>query len=136
VLSELELSSIVDRAEGNPFFLEELVGATSTGAVPGELADLLLVRLDQLDDDTREVARVVSAAGRQMSHDLLLAVSGLDPTALERALRTAVEGHVLEASRRGTYSFRHALLGEAVYDDLLPGERSRLHAAFVEALRS
>ena len=51
-----------------------------------------------------------------------------------RALRTAVESHVLVASRGGTYAFRHALLGEAVYDDLLPGERVRLHADFVSAL--
>ena len=34
-----------------------------------------------------------------------------------------------------TYSFRHALLGEAVYDDLLPGERVRLHQQYAEALR-
>ena len=36
----------------------------------------------------------------------------------------------------GHYAFRHALLGEAVYDDLLPGERVRLHAAYAEALRA
>ena len=35
----------------------------------------------------------------------------------------------------GHYAFRHALLGEAVYDDLLPGERVRLHAAYAAALR-
>ena len=65
---------------------------------------------------------------------LLAAVSDLGSAELEAALRTAVESHVLVASRGGTYAFRHALLGEAVYDDLLPGERMRLHAAFVAAL--
>ncbi|HEY0644288.1 MAG TPA: hypothetical protein VGD39_12760, partial [Nocardioides sp.] len=73
-------------------------------------------------------------AGRQVSHGLLAAVSDLGPTELEAALRTAVEANVLVASRGGTYAFRHALLGEAVYDDLLPGERARLHADFVSAL--
>lgn len=133
-LSEAEYVSIADRAEGNPFFVEELVGAAGSGQVPGELADLLLVHLDRLDDTTRRVARIVSVAGRQVSHGLLAAVSDLGSSELEGALRTAVEARVLVASRGGTYAFRHALLGEAVYDDLLPGERVRLHAAFVSAL--
>ncbi|MBD3916546.1 helix-turn-helix transcriptional regulator [Nocardioides hwasunensis] len=133
-MSEAEYVSIVDRAEGNPFFIEELVGAAWTGQVPGELADVLLVHLDRLDETTRRVVRLISVAGRQVSHSLLAAVSDLDAAALEAALRHAVEAHVLVASRGGTYAFRHALLGEAVYDDLLPGERVRLHADFVSAL--
>lgn len=133
-MSEAEYASVVDRAEGNPFFIEELVGAAWSGQVPGELADVLLVHLDRLDDATRRVVRIVSVAGRQVSHGLLAAVSDLDAAELEGALRTAVESHVLVASRGGTYAFRHALLGEAVYDDLLPGERARLHAGFVSAL--
>jgi DNA-binding NarL/FixJ family response regulator len=133
-MSEAEYVSIVDRAEGNPFFVEELVGAAWSGQVPGELADLLLVRLDRLDEPTRRVVRIVSVAGRQVSHGLLAEVSDLAPAELEAALRTAVEANVLVASRGGTYAFRHALLGEAVYDDLLPGERMRLHADFVSAL--
>lgn len=133
-LSEAEYVSIVDRAEGNPFFIEELVGAAGSGQVPGELADVLLVHLDRLDETTRRVVRLVSVAGRQVSHSLLAAVSDLGAAELEGALRTAVDSHVLVASRGGTYAFRHALLGEAVYDDLLPGERMRLHADFVAAL--
>ena len=95
---------------------------------------MLLVHLDRLDETTRRVVRLVSVAGRQVSHSLLAAVSDLDSAELEAALRTAVDSHVLVASRGGTYAFRHALLGEAVYDDLLPGERMRLHAAFAAAL--
>ncbi|NPD04138.1 AAA family ATPase [Nocardioides sp. zg-1308] len=133
-MSEAEYASIVDRAEGNPFFIEELVGASWSGQVPGELADVLLVHLDRLDETTRKVVRIVSVAGRQVSHGLLAAVSDLGAAELETALRNAVESHVLVASRGGTYAFRHALLGEAVYDDLLPGERMRLHADFVAAL--
>ena len=62
-LSEAEYVSIVDRAEGNPFFIEELVGAAWSGQVPGELADVLLVHLDRLDETTRRVVRLVSVAG-------------------------------------------------------------------------
>jgi len=135
-IAEAAVAEVVERAEGNPFFVEELVGAqwATGGDVPAELADVLLVRLDRLDDAARDVVRVVSVAGRQVSHDLLAAVTGLEPRELDAALRGAVESHVLTATREDTYTFRHALLGEAVYDDLLPGERSRLHAAFCRAL--
>ena len=90
-MSEAEYASIVDRAEGNPFFIEELVGAAWSGQVPGELADVLLVHLDRLDDTTRQVVRIVSVAGRQVSHELLAAVSDLGAAELEGALRNAVE---------------------------------------------
>ncbi|MFC4784490.1 helix-turn-helix transcriptional regulator [Nocardioides sp. MAHUQ-72] len=136
-LDECEIADIVDRAEGNAFFVEELVGAVSGPGrwVPDDLADVLLVRLDRLDDAARQVVRVASVAGRKVSHEMLTAASGLPSTALDEGLRRAVEMNILVAGQ-GHYSFRHALLGEAVYDDLLPGERVRLHAAYAEALRT
>jgi len=135
-LAEAELAGIVDRAEGNAFFVEELVGATwgSEASVPEDLAELLLVRLDRLDETAQQVVRLAAVAGRRVSHSLLTAASGLPDSALDLALRSAVESNVLVVGRDGTYSFRHALLGEAVYDDLLPGERVRLHAAYSETL--
>jgi len=131
-----ELADIVVRAEGNAFFVEELVGAaTGPGRwVPADLADVLLVRLDRLDDNARGVVRTASVAGRRVSHSLLAAASGLSPDVLDDALRKAVEMNILIA-QGPYYSFRHALLGEATYDDLLPGERVRLHAQFADALR-
>ncbi|HEU4512540.1 MAG TPA: AAA family ATPase [Nocardioidaceae bacterium] len=136
-LSEAELQAIVKRAEGNAFFAEELVVASEIagGSLPDDLASLLLVRVDQLDERAREVVRAASAAGRQVSHDLLAAVVELDPDVLDRALRDAVDRNILVPSG-SSYAFRHALLGEAVYDDLLPGERVRLHAAYTNALCS
>lgn len=135
-LADSEVADIVDRAEGNAFFVEELVGAASGPGrwVPAELADVLLVRLDQLGDDARQVVRAASVAGRRVSHEMLTEVSGLGAAALDEGLRAAVERNVLVAHERH-YVFRHALLGEAVYDDLLPGERVRLHAAYTDALR-
>ncbi len=134
-MTEAELSEIVRRAEGNAFFVEELVGAAIQPGnwVPDDLADVLLVRLDRLNDAARKVVRVASVAGRKVAHDLLVAASGLGPTELEEGLRQAVEMNLLIPGD-GTYSFRHALLGEAVYDDLLPGERVRLHAQYADAL--
>ena len=135
-IPERELHTIVERAEGNAFFAEELVAAELGGStLPRDLAGLLLLRLDQLDEAARQVVRAASCAGRQVSHDLLAAVVDLDETALERAVRAAVDTNVFVPV--GTsYAFRHALLAEAVHDDLLPGERVRLHAAYVAALVS
>ncbi|UUZ61414.1 hypothetical protein LP418_13065 [Nocardioides sp. B-3] len=137
-ITEASVAEIVDRAEGNAFFVEELVGATRAtgGQIPTELADVLLVRLDRLDERTLEVVRVASVAGRHVSHELLAAVTGLGAAELEGALRSAVESNVLAQARGSSYAFRHALPGEAVYDDLLPGERARLHTSFMEALQS
>ena len=136
-LAEKELDDIVDRAEGNAFFVEELTSAASGPSrwVPADLADVLLVRLDRLDDTARQVVRAASVSGRKVSHDMLAAASGLDAAALDEGLRRAVEMNILVAGD-GNYSFRHALLGEAVYDDLLPGERVRLHAQYVAALQA
>ncbi|WP_182524880.1 helix-turn-helix transcriptional regulator [Nocardioides dongkuii] len=139
-LSHKELAAvvedIVDRADGNAFFVEELASAASGGGswVPADLADLLLVRVDRLDDTARQVVRAACVAGRKVAHDVLEAVAGLDAAALETGLRSAVEMNVL-VTEGGRYAFRHALLGEAVYDDLLPGERVRLHATYAAALR-
>ncbi|WP_188111239.1 helix-turn-helix transcriptional regulator [Nocardioides antri] len=133
LLGERELADIIDRAEGNAFFVEELVASGAGAWVPDDLADLLLVRLDRLSDEARQVVRIASVAGRKVSHSLLEAAAGLPAAELDAGVRQAVEMNVLVAGTK-TYSFRHALLGEAVYDDLLPGERVRLHGQYVAAL--
>jgi DNA-binding CsgD family transcriptional regulator/tetratricopeptide (TPR) repeat protein len=133
-LPEQRVRGIVDRSEGNAYFAEELVAAASDPGLPGDLADLLLVRLEGLDDPARRLVRAASVAGRRVSHPLLSRVAALDGDRLDEATRSAVEAHVLAPTRAGSYSFRHALMAEAVYDDLLPGERTRLHAAYVDAL--
>jgi DNA-binding CsgD family transcriptional regulator/tetratricopeptide (TPR) repeat protein len=135
-LREGALHAIVERGEGNAFFVEELVGAAEQdrSRVPEDLADLLLVRLDRLDEEAHGVVRAASVAGRWVSHSRLSCVVDLDRAALDRAVRSAVEAHVLVPAEGSGYAFRHALLAEAVYDDLLPGERVRLHGAYVDAL--
>ncbi|WP_176883790.1 helix-turn-helix transcriptional regulator [Nocardioides sp. YR527] len=129
-----DVESVVRRADGNAFFVEELVQAAGADELPWDLADLLLIRLEQLDATAREVVDTASAAGRDVSDELLDAVAGLDRPTLDAGLRQAIERAILVPREDGYYVFRHALLGEAVYDDLLPGERVRLHQRYVEAL--
>ena len=135
-LTEADVDTIVSRADGNPFFVEELVGASTAGSkrLPVDLSDLLLVRIDSLDETARTVVKAASVGGPEVSHGLLAAVVGADDADLEGALRAAVDAKVMVATGGDRYSFRHALLSEAVYGDLLPGERVRLHAAYVRAL--
>ncbi|HTC68005.1 MAG TPA: AAA family ATPase [Acidothermaceae bacterium] len=136
-IPEPELQRILTRAEGNPFFLEELVAAATVGgALPTDLANLLLVRLEQIGDDGRLVVRAASVAGRSVSHELLARGAELDDATLDAAVRVAVEANILVPLGGDGYGFRHALLAEAVYQDLLPGERVRLHAAYAAALAS
>jgi predicted ATPase len=99
------------------------------------LRDMLLVRAEQLSDAAHQMLRTVAVAGRWVSDQLLAAVTRVDETARYAALREAVDHHllVIDESGRG-YAFRHALAREAVYDDMLPGERVRLHTAYAEAL--
>ena len=135
-LPERDVREVVQRAEGNAFFAEELVAASSLGrtAVADDLSRLLLVRFDQLGAAGQHVVRMASAAGRHVSHRALAAVAGLGEADLDAGLRDAVEHHVLVPVEAGGYAFRHALLGETVYDDLLPGERVRAHERYAAAL--
>ncbi|KRE52777.1 hypothetical protein ASG70_15620 [Phycicoccus sp. Soil748] len=135
-LPERDVRAVVQRAEGNAFFAEELVAASSLGrtALADDLSRLLLVRFDQLGAAGQHVVRMASAAGRHVSHRALAAVAGLGEAELDAGLRDAVEHHVLVPGEGGGYAFRHALLGETVYDDLLPGERVRAHERYAAAL--
>ncbi|HYP44793.1 MAG TPA: AAA family ATPase [Propionibacteriaceae bacterium] len=133
LLGEGEVQTIIERAEGNAFFTEELVAAVGSRALPRDLAGLLLLRLDQLEPDARAVVRAASAGARLVPDAVLADVTGLVGERFEAAVRTAVELNVLVPDG-DSYRFRHSMLSEAVYDDLLPGERRRVHAAYVAAL--
>jgi DNA-binding CsgD family transcriptional regulator len=127
--------AIYERAQGNPLFTEELlVCSDGCDIVPDSLADLLLQAVRRLPEDTQEVLRVASAGSSGVTGDALLAqVTGLDASALAAAIRPAVAANVLVTSGDG-YSFRHALIQEAVHADLLPGEHSTVHTRFARAI--
>ena len=129
------IREVAERSEGNAFFAEELLAAYADcqEGMPATLVDVLLARVERLGEAAQRVVRVASVAGRRVRHTVLAAVADLPEEQLEQALREAVQHHVL-VSEGETYSFRHALLSEAVYGDLLPGERVRLHAGYARVL--
>ncbi|MFI7131874.1 AAA family ATPase [Nonomuraea sp. NPDC050153] len=131
--SPADMDLIYARSEGNPLFVEALLSDGGGVALPESLRDLLLASVERLPAETQELLRVASAGGQRIEHDLLSAVAGLDESALAGALRPAVAGNVLTVDGEG-YCFRHALIREALHDDLLPGEHTRLHTRFAEAL--
>jgi DNA-binding CsgD family transcriptional regulator len=123
------------RSGGNAFFVEELAAAAADGELPPSLRDTLLARIELLAEPAQQVLRVAAAAGARVEHELLAEVAGLPEAELLAALREAVSAQVLLVDAAdGTYGFRHALVKEAVYGELLPGERTRLHARYAAAL--
>ena len=130
------LDTVYHRTEGNPLFVEALVGDGELGSgLPESLCDLLIASVRRLPEHTQEVVRVASAGGEHVGHALLVAVIGLDDRALADALRPAVSANVL-LTGSDSYTFRHNLIREAVHGELLPGERSQLHGRFARAIQA
>ncbi|QGG42709.1 AAA family ATPase [Aeromicrobium yanjiei] len=131
------LSAVVRRAAGNAFFAEELLDAglaDSRAMLPETLADLLLIRLDRLDDEARQVVRAASCSGGRVSDRVLSQVVGLPGPVFDEAIRSAIDHKIMTQVDGDAYAFRHALLAEAVRDDLLPGERRRINHAYLDVL--
>lgn len=134
------IADVLRRTGGNPYFVQALSadlrrnGRVSDG-LPQALAGLLAGRLDGLPDEARTVARRTAIAGHHIPDRLLRRVTGLADDVVDQAVRAAIAEGILRPDGAG-YSFSHDLLRDAVYDDLLPGDRARLHAAHAAALES
>jgi len=136
-----ELTRLHERTDGNAFFLEELLMAEamspSAMGLPPTISATLTARIAAAPDAAQRVLRVAAVAGRRVDHELLAEVAGLAETDLSDGLRIAIDRQLLVQDGRGDaagYAFRHALVQEAAYDEVLPGERRSLHRAYAEAL--
>lgn len=140
-LDEETVSKIAAASEGNAFLAEELAAA-ETHTVTFELAEVLLARLERLPESAKQVVQLASVMGRRFTYQRLNAAawSLLDENGLrherelDQALRAAISHGIIVQKSADVYAFRHALLGEAVYTDLLPGERIRYHQKIAESL--
>jgi DNA-binding CsgD family transcriptional regulator len=130
-----DVRNVVERADGNPLFLEELVAALGDSKLPDSIRHLLLGRFSALDRDGQHVVRVAAAIGLHVPRAWLANASALSPADCRAATRAAVDSGVLIASndRRG-YAFAHSLLRDAILDELLPDELTELHEAAANAL--
>ena len=130
--------AIATRSEGNPFFAEELLAAAAaegSAVLPQGLRDVLLGRVEGLDPPTQSLLRVAAAAGRDVEYSLLCATVELPEPQVRNSLREAVGRGVLVAEPgTSVFRFRHALLAEAIYSTILPGEREELHGRLAEEL--
>lgn len=134
------IDEIYGCSDGNPFFAEELVEATASGVrkdLPLNLAVLLEARLSRLSEEGTHLVRAAAIAGREVSEGLLARMTESEGEDLFRELRGLLAGQVLvRDAADGSYSFRHALLREAVLRELLEGERKQLHLLCARGLVS
>jgi len=124
------------RSEGNALYAEEILaaGLDGRGALPPTLRDALMLRVERLSKNAQDVLQWL-ACRPAADHALVVAVAGLEEGELRDALRETVASQIVVTVGDDAYGFRHALLREVVYDDLLPGERTAMHAALARALQ-
>jgi len=125
-----------ERGGGNAFFTEELLAVEQRGEqrLGLTLRETLLARVGALSSASRDVLRVVAVAGQSARHDVLGIVTRMEQAEMAAALREAIDRSLLLAGDDEIMRFRHGLLRESVYDELLPGERLTLHAAVAGAV--
>src|SRR5262249_17261027 len=147
---------LVERTEGNPFFLEETVQTLAeTGALGGErgahhlarpidtievpatVEAVLAARVDRLDPEAKRLLQAASVVGKDLPFALLQALAGGPEAALRRGLAALQAAEFLyEAGFFPDlqYTFKHALTHDVTYGSLLPDRRRRLHGQIVEAV--
>lgn len=154
-LPEKVRTLILKKAEGNPFFVEEVIRSLldarlvirddshwratreiETIAVPDTLAGVITARLDRLDEESKYTAQTASVIGRDFGYDVLHDVYDW-PQALDGALSTLQRRELVrEKSRipRRVYLFKHVLTQETVYGSLLLSKRRELHRRVADCL--
>lgn len=148
---------VVEKTEGNPLFVEELVRALidlgglafdeateewrATDAleritIPDTVQGLLAAYIDRLDDETKQVAKLASVLGRAFLYRLLQALADADEM-LDVALAELQQVDLIRERRRIPeieYVFKHALIHDAAYESILNQRRKELHARAGQAI--
>ena len=150
--------NIIERAQGNPFFLEELVNAIvergdfegERGAyrlkggidnipLPTTVQAVVAARIDRLDENAKNVLETAAVIGREFPLSILTTVAALPDAELSEALwhlRQAELLYDLPPYEQGLHAFRHPLIQEVAYRSLLQERRRTVHAAVAEAIQA
>jgi predicted ATPase len=136
------VEDIVAKTDGVPLFIEELTKAIMESAtpdrpaVPATLQDSLMARLDRLGP-AKEIAQIAAVIGQQFSYALLEKVSPASASDIETGITRLVEAGLAFPQTRASepsYSFKHALMRDVAYDNLLRGRRQQIHERVARAL--
>ena len=138
------VEGVTERTGGVPLFVEELTRLLlergeqgGIQAIPPTLQQSLTARLDRLGS-AREVAQIGAVIGRNFSYVLLRAVAGMEDAPLQLALDRLAEADILLVqglAPEADYRFKHALIQDAAYENLLKSRRQVLHRRVAETLR-
>jgi DNA-binding NtrC family response regulator/tetratricopeptide (TPR) repeat protein len=131
---------IIGKAEGNPFFLEELALAVreygTSLAVPSTIEEVILARIDRLSPEDKSLLQEAAVIGRDVPRSLLEAVTAAPAAIADRLARLQDMEFLSPKSvvREIEYTFKHALTHEVAYASLLPERRRELHARISTAI--
>jgi DNA-binding NtrC family response regulator/tetratricopeptide (TPR) repeat protein len=135
---------IVSKAEGNPFFVEELartvreqIGSTAPMTVPDTVEEVLGGRIDRLAPDERRLLEVAAVVGKDVPFAVVHAVAGLPQDVLAKAFERLKAAEFLYETSPGPeteYTFKHTLTHEVAYGRLAAEPRRALHARIAEAI--
>jgi predicted ATPase len=138
------IDDVTERTGGVPLFVEEVTQLLlergepgGVHSIPPTLQQSLTARLDRLGD-AREVAQIGAVIGRDFTYWLVRTASGMEEAALQIALYRLAEADILLARGlppQSDYRFKHALIQDAAYENLLKSRRQVLHRRIAEALR-
>ena len=144
-LSEGDLDVVNERSDGVPLYVEEIArlllelgGEAALEAIPPALQQSLAARLDRLGE-ARQIAEIGAVLGREFDFPLLRDLADLPEAALEVSLDRLVEAGIFVPTGRApncAYRFKHALIRDAAYENLLRSSRRTLHLRAAELLRA
>ena len=138
------VDGVTERTGGVPLFVEEVTRLLlergehgGVQAIPPTLQQSLMARLDRLGS-AREIAQIGAVIGRDFPYTLLRAVAGTEDQALQAALDRLADADILLVQGLPpdlVYRFKHALIQDAAYENLLKSRRQALHRRVAEFLR-
>jgi len=150
--------NIIERAQGNPFFLEELIntlvergdfegdrgsfrlkGRIDAIPLPSTVQAVIAARIDRLEENAKRALEIASIIGREISLSVLDQVAGMDEGELSEAVQQLRQAELLydvPPFEQGLMAFRHPLIQEVAYRSLLQDRRRTLNAKVAHAIES